>query len=85
MIPECRTLFLTFSIIRYNSDKDVSNVLFNNSKSSLDILIFDSFVVVVDSGISYKSNTLAFLAATIISRSSSYLILYSCYYSILSS
>ena len=82
MISECRTLFLTFSIIRYNSNKDLPNVLFSNSESLLDILILDSSAVVIDSGISYKGSSVAFLAATTISRSSSYLMLYSRYYSI---
>ena len=80
MIPECKTLFLTSSIIRYNNNKDLFSALSNNSKSLLDILVSDSFVVVVDSNISYKDNTLAFLAATAILKSF-YLILYSRYYS----
>ena len=82
MIPKYKILFLTSSIIRYNGDEDLPSVLSNNSKSLLDILISDSSVVVVDSGISYKGNVLAFLAVIITLKSSSYLILYSRYYSI---
>ena len=80
MIPKYRIFFFIFSITRYNSDKNLFSVLLNNSESLLDILISDSSAVVVDSGISYKSSILAFLAATIISKSSSYLILYNRYY-----
>ena len=76
MIPECKTLFLILSIIRYNSDRDLPNVLPNNSESLLNILISDSSVIVVDSNISNKSNTLAFLAVIVTLKSSSYLILY---------
>ena len=79
MIPKCKTLFFIFSIIRYNSDRDFSSVLFNISESLLNILILDSFVVVVDSGISYKSNNLAFLTAIVILKSLSYLMLCSRY------
>ena len=84
MILEYRTFFFTFSIIRYNNDKDLFSALSSNSKSLLNILILDSFVVVVNSGISYKSNILAFLAAIITLKSSFYLILYSRYYFIFS-
>ena len=80
MIPEWKTLFFTFSIIRYNDDRDLFNVLFNNSKSLLNILISDSFVIIINSSISYKDNILAFLAAIVTLRSLSYLILYSRYY-----
>ena len=81
MISECKILFFTFLIIRYNNDKDLPNVLPNNSESLLNILILDSFVVVVNSGISYKSNILAFLVAAATLRFSSYLILYNrCYF-----
>ena len=80
IISEYKTFFLTFSIILYNNDEDLFNVLFSNFKSLLNILIFDSFVVVVASGISYRGNVLAFLAAIITLRSSSYLILCSRYY-----
>ena len=83
MIPEYRIFFFTFSIIRCNDDRDLFNVLFNNSEFLLDILISDFFVVVVNSGISYKSNVLAFLAVTVILKSLFYLILFSRYYSIL--
>ena len=85
MISECRILFFTSSIIRYNSDGDLPNASPNNSESLLDILVLDSFVVVVNSGISYKNNALTFLAAIITLKSLFYLILYSHYYSILSS
>ena len=80
MIPKYKTLFLISSIIRYNNDGDLLNTLFNNSKSLLNILISDSFVVAIDSGISYKNNILVFLIAIITLRSSSYLILCSRYY-----
>ena len=80
MSLEWKTLFFTFSIIRYNNDRDLPNVLPSNSESLLDILISDSFVVVINSGISYKNNALVFLAATVILKSSFYLILYSRYY-----
>ena len=79
MIPKYKTLFFTFSIIRYNDDRDLFSVLFNIFESLLNILILDSSVVVVDSGISYKGNILAFLAAIIISKSLFYLMLYSHY------
>ena len=82
MIPKYRTLFLTFSIIRYNSDEDLFNVLFSDFKSLLNILVSDFFVVIINSGISYKGGVLAFLAAIITLRFSSYLILCSRYYSI---
>ena len=82
MIPEYKTLFFTFSIIRCDGDGDLLNVLPNNSESLLDILILDSFVVVVNSGILYKNGILAFLAAATTSRFSSYLILCNRYYSI---
>ena len=85
MIPEYKTLFFTFLITRYNGDKDFSSVLPNISESLLNILISDSFVVVVDSNISYKNNILAFLAATATLKSLSYLILYNRYYSTFSS
>ena len=84
MIPKYRTLFFTFSITRYNGDKDLLSVLPSNSESLLNILISDSFVVVVNSGISYKNDVLVFLAAVIILKSSSHLMLYSRYYSIFS-
>ena len=71
-------------IIRYNSDEDLPSVLFNNSEFLLDILVLDSFVVVVNSGISYKDNILVFLAAAATLKSLSYLTLYSRYYFILS-
>ena len=80
MIPEYKIFFFTSSITRYNSDKDLFNVLFSNSESLLNILVSDFSVVVVDSNISYKNNALVFLAAVITSKSSSYLILYSRYY-----
>ena len=79
MIPKCKILFFTFSIIRYNSDRDFLNALFSNFESLLDILVLDSSAVVVDSGISYKDNTLAFLAAAITLKSLFYLILYNRY------
>ena len=82
MIPKYKTLFLTFSIIRYNNNGDLPSALLNNSKSLLNIPISDSFVIVVNSGISYRGNTLAFLAVIITLKSSFYLILYSRYYSI---
>ena len=85
MIPECKTLFLTSSIIRYNSNGDLPSVLPNNSEFLLNIPVSDSSVVAVDSDISYRGGTLAFLIAVITSRSSSYLILcsrcYSTFYS----
>ena len=81
MILKWRTFFFISSITYYNGDEDSPNALLNNSESLLDILISDSSVVVVNSGISYKSNILAFLAAAITSKSSSYLILYNRYYS----
>ena len=37
MISEYKTFFLAFSIVRYNSDRDLPNVLPNNSESLLDI------------------------------------------------
>ena len=80
MISECKTLFFTSSIIRYNSDGDFSNALPNDSESLLNILILDFFVVVVDSGISYGGNVLDFLAAAATLRSLFYLILCSRYY-----
>ena len=82
MIPECRILFFISSIIRYNGDEDLPSALFSDSESLLDILISDFSVVVVNSGISYRGNTLAFLAAAITLRSLSYLILYNRCYSI---
>ena len=82
MIPECRILFFTFSIIRYNSNRDLPSVLPSNSESLLDILILDSFAVVINSGISYRGDVLAFLVAIVILKSSSYLILCSRCYSI---
>ena len=85
MIPECKTFFFIFSITRYNGDKDFPNVLPNISESLLNILVLDSFVVAVDSNISYKGSVLAFLAVIIILKSLSYLILYSRYYFTLSS
>ena len=84
MIPKYRIFFFIFSITRYNSDGDLLNALFNNSESLLNILILDFFVVVVNSGISYKNNALAFLTAAITLKSLSYLILYNRYYFILS-
>ena len=80
MFPEYRTFFLISLIIRYNNNRDFPSALSSNSKSLLDILIFDFFVVAVDSNISYRNNILVFLAVIITSRSSFYLILYSCYY-----
>ena len=80
MILECRIFFFTFSITRYNSDGDLSSVLFSDSESLLDILVSDSFVVAVDSGILYKGGVLVFLAAAAILRSLSYLILCNRYY-----
>ena len=80
MIPEYRTLFFIFSITRYDGDGDLSNVLFNNSESLLDILILDFSVVVVDSGISYKNNTLVFLIVIVTLKFSFYLMLCSRYY-----
>ena len=80
MIPECKTLFFTSLIIRYNDDKDFSSALPNISESLLNNLILDSSVVVVDSGISYKGNVLVFLTAIITLKSLSYLILYNRYY-----
>ena len=73
MILKWRTLFFTFSIIRYNSDRDLPSVLPNNSESLLNILIPDSFVVAIDSGISYKGNILAFLAVIVTLKSLLYL------------
>ena len=67
---------------RYNDDKDLFNVLPNNSESLLNILILDFFVVVVDSGILYRGKVLVFLAAVITLKSLFYLILYNRYYSI---
>ena len=81
MSLEYRTLLFTFSIVRYNSDKDLPNALPSNSESLLNILILDSSVVVINSGISYKGNILVFLAATIILKFLSHLILYNRYYS----
>ena len=75
MIPECRIFFFIFSIIRYNGDGDLFSVLFNISESLLNILISDSSVVAVDSGISYKGGVLAFLAGIIILKSLFYLML----------
>ena len=83
IIPEWRILFFTFSIIRYNGDKNLPSILPSNFESLLNILILDSFVIVVDSGISYRGGALAFLAVIVTLKSSSYLILYSRYYSIL--
>ena len=83
MILEWKTLFFISLIVYYNSDEDLSNVLFNNSKSLLNILILDSSVVAVDSDISYKGSVLVFLAAIVTLRSLFYLILYSRYYSTL--
>ena len=80
MIPEYRIFFLTFSIIRYDGDGDFFSVLPNNSESLLNILVLDFSVVVVNLGILYRGNVLAFLAAVITSKSLSYLILYSRYY-----
>ena len=60
MILKWRTLFFTFSIIRYNSDGDFPSVLSNNFKSLLDILVSDSSVVVIDSDILYGGGALAF-------------------------
>ena len=81
MIPKYRTLFFIFSIIRYDDDGDLFSVLFNNSEFLLDILISDFSVIAINSGISYKSNALAFLAVIITSKSLFYLILYSrCYF-----
>ena len=85
MILKYRIFFFTSSIIRYNKDGDLSNVLPNDSESLLDILILDFFVVIIDSGISYKGDILVFLVAIVILRSSFYLILYSRYYFIFSS
>ena len=84
MIPKYKTFFFTFSIIRYNNDGDFSSVLPNNSESLLDILILDSFVIVVNSGISYEGDALAFLIVIVTLKSSFYLILCSRYYSIFS-
>ena len=81
MISKCKTLFLTSSIIRYNNNGDLPSVFPSNSKFLLNILISDSFVVVVNSNISYKSNALAFFTVIVTLKSSSYLILYSRYYS----
>ena len=80
MISECKTLFFTFLIIRYNGDKDLPSVLPNISESLLNILILDS-VVAVDSNISYKGDALASLTAIITLKFLSYLILYNRYYS----
>ena len=80
MIPEYKTLFFTFSIIRYNSDRDLPNVSLNNSESLLNILISDSFVIVIDSNISYKNYILVFLVVIITLKFLSYLILYNRYY-----
>ena len=82
MIPEHKILFLIFSIIRCNNDRDLPSVLLNNIKSLLNILISDFFVVAVDSGISYKGDILLFFVVIIILRFSSYLILCSRCYSI---
>ena len=81
IIPKYRILFFIFSIIRYNNDKDLPSVLPSNSESLLDILILDFSLVVVNSGILYKSNALAFLAAIVTLRFLFYLILYNrCYF-----
>ena len=82
MISEWRTLFFTFSIVRCDGDGNLPSVLFSDSESLLDTLVLDFFVVVVDSGISYGGGVLAFLAAAVTLRSSSYLMLYNRYYSI---
>ena len=85
IIPKCRIFFFIFSITRYDNDGDLFNVLSNNFESLLNILVLDFFVVVVNSGISYKNNILAFLAATVTLKSLSYLILYSrCYFTFFS-
>ena len=60
MSPEWRIFLFIFSIIRCDGDGDFSSVLSSNSESLLDILILDSFVVAVDSGISYGGGVLAF-------------------------
>ena len=83
MILKWKTLFFTSSIIRYNNNKDLSSALPSNFESLLNILISDFSVVAIDSGILYRNNALAFLAATITSKSSFYLILYNRYYSTL--
>ena len=81
IIPEYKTFFFIFSIIRYNGDRDLSNILSNNSESLLNILISDSSVVVVNSGISYGGGVLAFLAVIVILRSLFYLMLCNrCYF-----
>ena len=79
MISKCRIFFFIFSIIRYNSDEDLPSALPSDSESLLNILISDFFVVVINSGISYRGNVLAFLAAATILKSLFYLILYSRY------
>ena len=79
MILEWRTLFFISSIIRCDNNGDFSSVLFSNSEFLLDILVLDFSAVAIDSGISYKGGALAFLAATIILKSLSYLMLYSLY------
>ena len=81
MIPEWRIFFFTSSIVRYNNNRDLSSALPNVFESLLNILVSDSSVVIVDSGILYRGNILAFLAAAATLKSSSYLILYSRYYS----
>ena len=85
MILEYKTLFFTSSITRYNDDKDLPSALPSDSESLLDILISDSSVVVVNSGISYGGGVLAFLIVIITLKSSFYLILCNRYYSIFSS
>ena len=75
MIPECRIFFFIFSIIRCNNDGDLFSALLNNSESLLDILVLGFSVVVVDSGILYGGNVLAFLAAATTLRSLFYLML----------
>ena len=84
MISKYRTFYFIFSIIRYNSDRDFPSVLPNISEFLLNILVLDFFVVVVDSGISYGGNILAFLVTTIILKFLFYLILCSRYCSIFS-
>ena len=80
MSPEWKTLFFISSIIRCDGDGDFFSVLSSNSESLLDILVLDSFVIVVDSGISYGGGALAFLIAIVILKSFFYLILCSRYY-----
>ena len=82
MIPNYKTFFFTFSIVRCDGDKDFPSVLPSNSKSSLDTPVSDSSVVVIDSDILYGGGALALLATAVTLRFLFYLILCNRYYSI---